>query len=86
MTDRQSQEASFANPDLRMIHPASTIMLDETIMGKLRAMTVDEAAVFSPMAILHDDTLEEAAELTLRWEIGALPVIVDDTHLIGIVT
>ena len=59
MTDRQSQEASFANPDLRMIHPASTIMLDETIMGKLRAMTVDEAAVFSPMAILHDDTLEE---------------------------
>ncbi len=36
--------------------------------------------------VLPDASLEEAAELMLRWEVGALPVVAGDAYLIGIIT
>jgi CBS domain-containing protein len=47
---------------------------------------VEQAAVFTPVSVLHDATLGEAAELMLRWEVGALPVIAFGSRLVGIIT
>ena len=76
----------LSDRDLRLIHPSSAFVSYEQMIEQLATITVEQAAVFSPVAVLYDAPLEEAANLMLRWEIGALPVISGDSDLVGILS
>ena len=76
----------LSDRDLRLIRPSTPLRDHEKDEEKLANISVNQAAVFSPVAILHDANLQEAAELMLRWEVGALPVLSGDSHLVGIIT
>lgn len=76
----------LSDRDLRLIRPFSSYVPYENMAQQLATISVEEAAVFSPVAIMHDASLEEAAELMLRWGVGALPVLSGDSHLVGIIT
>ncbi len=83
--DNNNLIGMLSDRDLRLIHPSSAFVPDEKMIEQLAAFTVEQAAVFNPVAILHDAPPEEAAELMLRWEIGALPVVAN-ARLVGIIT
>jgi CBS domain-containing protein len=68
------------------MHPSPTFKHDEQAMEKFRATPVADAASFNPVSVLADATLEEAAELMLRWNVESLPVIAGEDYLIGIIT
>lgn len=51
-----------------------------------RTASVEQAAFFDPVTIRADDTLDHAAEMMLRWNVGALPVVHNDNTLAGIIT
>ena len=70
---------------LRLIHPSSAFVPYEKLIEQLAALTVEQAGVFNPVAVLHDAPREEAVELMLRWESGALPVVAN-ARLVGIMT
>ena len=76
----------FSDRDLRLIYPSSAFQPYEQVTEQLNAITVKQAAVFTPLAILYDAPLEEAARMMLTWHIGALPVISRDSCLVGIIT
>jgi len=76
----------LSDRDLRVIRPFTTRGDHDMGKEKLAKLSVDQAAVFNPVAILYDANLQEAAELMLRWEVGALPVLSGDSYLIGIIT
>lgn len=86
VNDTEQLVGMFSDRDLRLVYPSSLCAPVENAMDQFKALTVEQAAVFSPVSVLHDATLEEAAELMLRWNVGALPVIVGDSHLVGIIT
>lgn len=48
--------------------------------------SVEQAAFFDPVTVSPDDTLEDAAEIMLRWNVGALPVVYNGNTLAGIIT
>lgn len=76
----------LSDRDLRLIRPFSSPISCENPAEQLATISVEEVAVFSPVAIMHDASLEEAAEMMLRWGVGALPVLAGDSHLVGIIT
>jgi CBS domain-containing protein len=76
----------LSDRDLRLIRPFSSYVPYEAMAEQLATISVEEVAVFSPVAIMHDASLEEAAELMLRWGVGGLPVLSGDSHLVGIIT
>jgi len=76
----------LSDRDLRLIRPSPPPGDYEKDEEQLAKLSVDRAAVFSPVAIMHDANLQQAAELMLRWEVGALPVLSGDSHLVGIIT
>jgi CBS domain-containing protein len=76
----------FSDRDLRLMHPNPTFKHDEQTMEKFRATPVGDAASFNPVSVLAGATLEEAAELMLRWNVESLPVIAGEDYLIGIIT
>jgi len=76
----------LSDRDLRVIRPFTARGDHDMGKEKLAKLSVDQAAVFNPVAILYDANLQEAAELMLRWEVGALPVLSGDSYLIGIIT
>ena len=78
--------AMFSDRDLRLMYPSPTFEPDEHEMEKFRATPVADAAAFNPVSILPDATLEDAADLMLRWNVEALPVIADGEYLVGIIT
>ena len=76
----------FSDRDLRLMYPSPTAEPDEGAMEKFRATRVADATAYNPIAILPDATLENAADLMLRWNVEALPVVAGDDHLVGIIT
>ena len=84
--DKERLIGMLSDRDLRLIRPSSAFVSYEQMLEQLTTTTVEQAAVFSPLAVLHDAPLEEAAILMLRWEVGALPVISGDAHLVGILS
>jgi CBS domain-containing protein/predicted CoA-binding protein len=76
----------FSDRDLRLLYPSPTAEPDEQAMERFRATPVADATAFNPVSILPDATLENAADLMLRWNVEALPVIAGDDHLVGIIT
>ena len=76
----------FSDRDLRLLHPSPALEPDEQTMEKFRITAVSAAITTNPISVLPDTKLEEAAALMLRWQVGALPVIAGDPHIIGILT
>lgn len=76
----------FTDRDFRLQHPSplsesSAHELDQFLNTPIAAMLTAD-----PVSVLPETSLEEAAELMLRWNIGAIPVIAGDHHVVGIVT
>jgi CBS domain-containing protein/predicted CoA-binding protein len=76
----------FSDRDLRLMYPSPSFEPDEKALEKFAAAAMADVATFSPVSILPDATLENAADLMLRWNVEALPVIAGDDHLVGIIT
>ena len=76
----------LSDRDLRLIYPSSTCVSYEQVMEQLATMIVEQVAASTPVAVLYDASLEEAANLMLKWQVGALPVVSGDSHLVGIIT
>lgn len=76
----------LSDRDLRLVQPPSAFLSYDKIQEQLAAITVAQAAAFSPVAVAYDAPLDEAVELMLRWQVGALPVVAGDFHLVGIIT
>jgi CBS domain-containing protein/predicted CoA-binding protein len=76
----------FSDRDLRLMYPSPSFEPDEKALEKFAAAAMADVATFSPVSILPDATLENAADLMLRWNVEALPVIAGNDYLIGIIT
>jgi CBS domain-containing protein/predicted CoA-binding protein len=76
----------LSDRDIRLLYPSLAFVPRDDATEQLKKMTVEQAAVFSPVVILPDRPLEQAAELMLRWEISALPVVAQEDFLVGIIT
>ena len=76
----------FSDRDLRLMYPSPVFGPDEQHMEKFRATAMADAASFNPVSVLAEATLAEAAELMLRWNVEALPVIAGNDYLVGIIT
>ena len=76
----------LSDRDIRLLYPSVAFVARDHATEQLKKMTVEQAAVFSPVSILPDRPLEQAAELMLRWEISALPVVATEDFLVGIIT
>lgn len=58
----------------------------ERMIGKTKPICVREVMRYTPLTVLEDDTLEEAARLLVRCRIGALPVVGVNNQLIGVIS
>lgn len=76
----------FSDRDLRLMFPSPSFEPDEKAQEKFAAAAMADVATFNPVSIMPDATLENAADLMLRWNVQALPVIAGDDHLVGIIT
>jgi CBS domain-containing protein/predicted CoA-binding protein len=76
----------FSDRDLRLMYPSPTMERDVKVMEKFATAAVADVATFNPVSILPNATLENAADLMLRWSVEALPVVAGDDHLVGIIT
>jgi CBS domain-containing protein len=78
--------AMLSDRDVRLIRPSLAFVTLETEAVQLASMSVRQAAVFNPVTVHADVSLVTAAEILLRWEIGALPVVASGDKLLGIIT
>ncbi len=76
----------LSDRDIRLIRPSLAFISHEDADLQLWSTAVRQAAVFDPITIYPDASLEQAAELMLRWEIGGLPVVNEKSVLAGIIT
>lgn len=75
----------LSDRDVRLIRPSLAFVSQKEASRELWSTAVEQAAVFDPVTTHPDETLEHAAQLMLRWEVGALPVV--RNHLLcGIIT
>ena len=72
--------------DIRLIHPSPLFVQPEHAPAQLLMIKVRQAAVLNPVVVSPDASLEEAARLILRFEVGALPVVGEGDVLVGIIT
>ncbi len=76
----------LSDRDIRLIRPSLAFVSHEEAATQLWSTSVEQTAVFDPVTIPPDASLEQAAELMLRWGIGGLPVISKERVLMGIIT
>jgi acetoin utilization protein AcuB len=76
----------ISDRDIRLIRPSLAFVSSEDAAVQLWLTAVRQAAVFNPVTIPPDAPLEQAAELMLRWEVGALPVTTAGEKLVGIIS
>lgn len=84
--ERNHLLAIFSDRDLRLMYPSPSADSDEKAQQKFRAAVMADVATFNPISIMPDATLKNAADLMLRWNVEALPVVAGDDHLVGIIT
>jgi acetoin utilization protein AcuB len=78
--------AMLSDRDIRLIRPSLAFVHDEEASLQLWSTFVRQAMVFNPVTISAEAPIEAAAELMLRWGVGALPVVKDRDILVGIIT
>lgn len=76
----------LSDRDVRSIRPSLAFVDKEEANVQLWSTSVQQAAMFEPVKVTPEMTVKEAAELMLRWQVGGLPVVVDNDKLIGIIT
>jgi len=76
----------LSDRDLRFIHPSLAFVASADAQREIWSTSVEQAAFFDPVTTRPDETLEQAAETMLRWNVGALPVVRNSTTLAGIIT
>jgi acetoin utilization protein AcuB len=76
----------LSDRDIRLIRPSLAFVSREEAAQQLWSTYVEQAAVFDPVTIRPDASLERAAEIMLQWEIGAIPVVIEGNALVGIIT
>lgn len=84
--DRGKPIGILSDRDIRLIRPSRAFVSEEDEALQLWSTAVRQAAVFDPVTIYPEASLEQAVELMLRWEIGGLPVVNHEGKLIGILT
>ena len=76
----------LSDRDIRLIRPSLAFVNDEDAGLQIWSTAVRQAMVFNPVTIAPDASIRTAAQLMLRWEVGALPVVKDKEVLVGIIT
>lgn len=76
----------ISDRDVRLIHPSPIFVQPEHVPAQLLMIKVRQAAILNPVVISPGASLEEAARLMLRVEVGALPVVGEGGVLVGIIT
>ncbi len=76
----------LSDRDVRLIRPSLAFVDKQDANVQLWSIAVQQAAVFDPVKVQPDTTLKEAADLMMRWQVGGLPVVDDENHLVGIIT
>jgi len=76
----------ISDRDIRLVRPSLAFVSAEDAALELWSISVRQAAVFNPVTIEPDAPLERAAELMLRWDVGALPITTESDQLVGIIT
>ncbi len=76
----------LSDRDIRLVYPSPLFVRSEHAPAQLLMIRVSQVAVFNPMSISPDASLEEATRRMLDWEVGALPVVGEGAVLIGIIT
>jgi acetoin utilization protein AcuB len=84
--DKGKLVGMLSDRDIRLIRPSLAFVTREEAEQQIWSAYVKQAAVFDPVTVGPDISLERAAETMLRWEIGALPVVKDGGTLVGIIT
>jgi len=75
----------LSDRDVRLIRPCLAFVTAKIEALQLASTAVRQAAVFNPVTVTPEVSLVAAAKIMLRWEIGALPVVVEE-NLVGIIT
>lgn len=76
----------LSDRDIRLIYPSPIFVRPEHAAAQLLLIKVRQAAVFNPITIAPDASLEEAAKVILRCDIGGLLVVNEGGKLVGIIT
>jgi CBS domain-containing protein len=76
----------LSDRDVRLVRPSLAFVDKNEANVQLWSTSVQQAAVFEPVKVPPDTTVKEAAELMLRWHVGALPVVGEKDKLVGIIT
>lgn len=76
----------LSDRDVRLVRPSLAFVNKEDANVQLWSTFVQQAAVFEPVKVPPETTVKEAAELMLRWHVGALPVVGEKDKLVGIIT
>ena len=84
--DRGKLLGMLSDRDIRLIRPSLAFVSHEDAALQLWSTAVRQAAMFDPVTIPLDASIEQAAELMLRWEIGGLPVVNEGGVLVGMIT
>ena len=71
--------------DILQAMPGRVEELDVETKLDLTARTVGDIMTYDPVTIGPDDTIRDAAERLLEYQVSGLPVVQDD-HVIGIIT
>ncbi len=78
--------AILSDRDIRLIRPSLAFVSLEDATLQLSSTCVRQAAVFDPITIAPESSLEQAAQMMLRWRVGGLPVVNAKGDLVGIIT
>ena len=76
----------LSDRDVRLVRPSLVFVDKNEANVQLWSTSVQQAAVFEPVKVPPETTVKEAAELMLRWHVGALPVVGEKDKLVGIIT
>lgn len=71
--------------DILQATPGRLDDLDVETRLELAARTVNEIMTYDPITVAPEDTIQEAAERMLEYEISGLPVV-QDGHVVGMIT
>ena len=77
VNEKEKLVGMLTDRDIRLIRPSLAFVNKEDAAAQLWSISVQQAAVFDPIAVKPETTLKEAAELMLRWHVGGLPVVDD---------
>ncbi len=89
------QELRLVAPDIEMIYYLYVVDREERLLGVLSLKDLilaqpkaplESIMVTNPKTVLARDDEKEVAEMVSRYNLYAIPVVDEETHLLGIIT